>query len=330
MELAYKHIRRPALTAATGVNGGVTKSSSILSSNGSSPFGLLPSNLMVTPLARQYASMMASHVTQEDKDEEEEEEEEEEEMDEGEGEGESDNSPVSPIDEHSDSDSNYDLVINEDTLDESKTLTGESKQYSDTKSVGVKREDSRQDLKWDSKTESKMTSLQGSKSQSSEQQISETSSPVELEEGGGSNTSVNNTSTSTSVNTAAAVAPADFIPTVSRPAVNGKRERDETWKRFLTRYTANDPCHAQCPFLYKDHYHCNTPACRVLFRTKDGVRDHARCHQQQDQVTAMSYDTCEAGTKCRVDNCTHDNTKKHYHCRWVRLSNFNSYVLHQV
>lgn len=42
------------------------------------------------------------------------------------------------------------------------------------------------------------------------------------------------------------------------------------------RYTANDPCRAQCQFLYKDHYHCNHVDCGWLFRSKDGVREHAK------------------------------------------------------
>ena len=41
------------------------------------------------------------------------------------------------------------------------------------------------------------------------------------------------------------------------------------------RYTANDPCHPRCNFLYKDHYHCNK-GCGMIFKAKDGVREHAR------------------------------------------------------
>ena len=68
---------------------------------------------------------------------------------------------------------------------------------------------------------------------------------------------------------------AGFTPKVS-PPVNEKKERDEQWKQYLTRYTANDPCHPRCQHLYKDHYHCNTAHCGMLFKSKDGVRDHAK------------------------------------------------------
>ena len=45
---------------------------------------------------------------------------------------------------------------------------------------------------------------------------------------------------------------------------------------FVHRYTANDPCHSRCQFLYKDHYHCNSPNCGMLYKSKDGVREHAK------------------------------------------------------
>ena len=45
---------------------------------------------------------------------------------------------------------------------------------------------------------------------------------------------------------------------------------------FFLRYTANDPCHPRCHFLYKDHYHCNNGGCGMIFRSKDGVREHGR------------------------------------------------------
>ncbi len=98
-----------------------------------------------------------------------------------------------------------------------------------------------------------------------------------------------------------------FVPKGS-PAINNKKEKDETWKKYLTRferaflhfpvvsscwesqhyecpmfnccsfvrYTANDPCHPRCDFLYKDHYHCNNGGCGLIFRSKDGVREHGR------------------------------------------------------
>ena len=45
---------------------------------------------------------------------------------------------------------------------------------------------------------------------------------------------------------------------------------------YFYRYTANDPCNSRCQYLYKDHYHCKVEGCLVLFKSKDGVREHAR------------------------------------------------------
>jgi len=42
------------------------------------------------------------------------------------------------------------------------------------------------------------------------------------------------------------------------------------------RYTANDVCFPRCELMYKDHYHCMDTNCGVLFRSKEGVRDHAK------------------------------------------------------
>uniref|UniRef100_T1IV78 C2H2-type domain-containing protein n=1 Tax=Strigamia maritima TaxID=126957 RepID=T1IV78_STRMM len=96
-----------------------------------------------------------------------------------------------------------------------------------------------------------------------------------------------------------------------------KPKPDDSWKKYLIRYTANDPCKPNCDFLYKDHYHCTTESCTMMFRSKDGVREHARTHEQQDQVTEAFYTTQEAGqpSSCPSD-CPYQNKEKHYHCGW--------------
>ncbi|KAJ8320739.1 hypothetical protein KUTeg_002326 [Tegillarca granosa] len=67
------------------------------------------------------------------------------------------------------------------------------------------------------------------------------------------------------------------IPLPARPPERmlERREKDESWKNYLIRYTANDPCNSRCQYLYKDHYHCKVEGCLVLFKSKDGVREHA-------------------------------------------------------
>ncbi|XP_014665479.1 PREDICTED: LOW QUALITY PROTEIN: zinc finger protein castor homolog 1-like, partial [Priapulus caudatus] len=99
-----------------------------------------------------------------------------------------------------------------------------------------------------------------------------------------------------------------------------KKERDEEWKSYLVRFTANDPCQPTCEFLYKDHYHCTAPDCSAIFKSKDGIRWHARSHEQQDIVARTCYWMYEANNPCRrfrdgVD-CPYSGRDKHYHCKW--------------
>jgi hypothetical protein len=59
----------------------------------------------------------------------------------------------------------------------------------------------------------------------------------------------------------------------------------------------------------------------VFFRSMDGVREHARNHEQQEQVSEIFYITSEAGhegpnNQCEED-CPYQGKEKHYHCTWV-------------
>jgi len=61
----------------------------------------------------------------------------------------------------------------------------------------------------------------------------------------------------------------------------------------------------------------------VCFRSMEGVREHARNHEQQEQVTEIFYITSEAGhegpnSQCEED-CPYQGKEKHYHCTWVSL-----------
>ncbi|XP_041378245.1 zinc finger protein castor homolog 1-like [Gigantopelta aegis] len=97
------------------------------------------------------------------------------------------------------------------------------------------------------------------------------------------------------------------------------REKDEAWKSYLIRYTANDPCNSRCQYLYKDHYHCKVDGCVVLFRSKDGVREHAKFHEIQDRITPLVYIKFEADEACQ-HSCQFSLQEKHYHCNWTGCS----------
>lgn len=95
-----------------------------------------------------------------------------------------------------------------------------------------------------------------------------------------------------------------------------RREKDDSWKNYLVRYTANDPCNPRCQYLYKDHYHCRTEGCLVLFKSKDGVREHARFHELQDRITPIAYKAYNSSESC-PEGCQYSEKEIHYHCIWT-------------
>ncbi|XP_021355431.1 zinc finger protein castor homolog 1-like [Mizuhopecten yessoensis] len=111
------------------------------------------------------------------------------------------------------------------------------------------------------------------------------------------------------------VTTATSVALPARPPIMEKRERDESWKSYLIRYTANDPCNSRCQYLYKDHYHCKVEGCLVLFKSKDGVREHARFHELQDRITPVAYHVYEPLQAC-PNSCQYSLKEKHYHCIW--------------
>ncbi|KAL3862322.1 hypothetical protein ACJMK2_008299 [Sinanodonta woodiana] len=100
-----------------------------------------------------------------------------------------------------------------------------------------------------------------------------------------------------------------------RTVYTERREKDDSWKSYLVRYTANDPCNPRCQYLYKDHYHCKIEGCLVLFKSKDGVREHARFHELQDRITPIAYRYYDQENLC-PENCQYSLKEKHYHCIW--------------
>lgn len=55
----------------------------------------------------------------------------------------------------------------------------------------------------------------------------------------------------------------------------------------------------------------------IVFSCKDGVREHARNHEQENQVTEHYYTCVKENENCPVENCPYDCVKEnHYHCNW--------------
>ncbi|KAK6635020.1 hypothetical protein RUM44_000269 [Polyplax serrata] len=91
---------------------------------------------------------------------------------------------------------------------------------------------------------------------------------------------------------------------------------EEIWCKYLRPFAASETCidGNTCEDAAKDHFHCVAEGCNVIFRTKDGVREHAKNHSQQDKVTEINFITVNEST-CHFDNeC--QQTVKHYHCLW--------------
>lgn len=64
-----------------------------------------------------------------------------------------------------------------------------------------------------------------------------------------------------------------------------------------------------------------------VFSCKDGVREHARNHEQQELLTETFYKTSNGPNGGCDSSCVyHDKDVMHYHCSWVSLR-FSRFVL---
>ncbi|KAF4532943.1 hypothetical protein B566_EDAN000631 [Ephemera danica] len=100
------------------------------------------------------------------------------------------------------------------------------------------------------------------------------------------------------------------------PRVRG----DDVWRKFLTSYGTQEKCSrgSDCEFIFQEHFHCHCEGCDMTFRSREGVWEHARSHEQQEQVTEAFYMTTEPGQEpcdCPPE-CPYQNKERHYHCGW--------------
>ncbi|XP_023932584.1 zinc finger protein castor homolog 1-like [Lingula anatina] len=144
-----------------------------------------------------------------------------------------------------------------------------------------------------------------------------TESSVKTESASFSSTPTHNTSMAAKVTPgeASPIEKMTFDPT--KLQVTKNNVKDDSWKGILTRYTANDPCNSRCEYLYKDHYHCNITGCNMVFRSKEGVREHARNHEQQDKISDLTYMQFNESEQCSQELCPYARKEKHYHCLWA-------------
>nr|XP_022907167.1 zinc finger protein castor homolog 1-like isoform X1 [Onthophagus taurus] len=89
---------------------------------------------------------------------------------------------------------------------------------------------------------------------------------------------------------------------------------EDFWKKYCQFFSNQERCLETCEYLYNDHYHCFAEHCNMVFNCKDGVREHARNHEQQEQITENYFTTAQNGG-CE-DGCIYEDKEKHYHCNW--------------
>ncbi|CAH1155485.1 unnamed protein product [Phaedon cochleariae] len=84
----------------------------------------------------------------------------------------------------------------------------------------------------------------------------------------------------------------------------------EDYWRKCCQFVAENRCPKEaCELNHSDHYHCFLDNCEMAFGSKDGAREHARNHDQQDIITDNYFGGCD-------DGCIYQEKEKHYHCSW--------------
>ncbi|XP_076306536.1 zinc finger protein castor homolog 1-like isoform X2 [Tachypleus tridentatus] len=113
---------------------------------------------------------------------------------------------------------------------------------------------------------------------------------------------------------AATLEAVDLTKVASKP-----KNQEDTWKKYVTSYTANALCRSKCELALKDHFHCSADSCDMTFPAEEiiVVKEHAKNHETQDKITEAYYITVEArsSVNCPLE-CSFNGTEKHYHCNW--------------
>ncbi|KAF5280739.1 hypothetical protein FQA39_LY18022 [Lamprigera yunnana] len=145
-----------------------------------------------------------------------------------------------------------------------------------------------------------LSMFQQSSNLSTSETFSEQNSPVSYEEGESSS------AMDLSANDSNFTIPEDGI------LWNG----EDFWRKYCNFYSQHELCIDKCEYTYSDHYHCGMEYCDIVFNCRDGVREHARNHEQQEQVTETYFTTVVAQSGGCDDSCIYQDKEKHYHCNW--------------
>ncbi|CAH0549609.1 unnamed protein product [Brassicogethes aeneus] len=91
---------------------------------------------------------------------------------------------------------------------------------------------------------------------------------------------------------------------------------EDFWKKYCQFVPQQEQCMDKCEYQNQDHYHCFVENCEMAFSSKDGVREHARNHEQQEQVTDTYFTTVTVQNGGCDESCIYQDKEKHYHCNW--------------
>ncbi|XP_025834272.1 zinc finger protein castor homolog 1-like isoform X1 [Agrilus planipennis] len=133
---------------------------------------------------------------------------------------------------------------------------------------------------------------------SNSESMSERNSPVSYEEGESSS--------------AIDLSGNDFntMPQEEAPSWNG----EDFWRKYCQYFGSQESCVEKCEYSYSEHFHCVLEHCEMVFNSKDAVREHARNHEQQEQVTETFFVAVpQHGGTCE-ESCLYQDKEKHYHC----------------
>ncbi|KAJ8921199.1 hypothetical protein NQ315_013671 [Exocentrus adspersus] len=91
---------------------------------------------------------------------------------------------------------------------------------------------------------------------------------------------------------------------------------EEFWRKYCQFVPENQCPVEKCDYTYTDHFHCFVDSCEMAFSSKEGAREHARNHEQQEIITDNYFTTITAQSGGCDESCIYQDKEKHFHCNW--------------
>ncbi|XP_073977616.1 zinc finger protein castor homolog 1-like isoform X3 [Rhodnius prolixus] len=105
------------------------------------------------------------------------------------------------------------------------------------------------------------------------------------------------------------ITPATTPPGFLDQSTSSQEYCDDEFTRYISSYSAGQPCQISCPLSNSEHYHCREYSCELPFRCRETAEGHARMHEAQERVSDFYQ---ESSSHC-PGTCPNE---KHYHCTW--------------